>query len=124
MLLAILALAVQAVGIWPYRSPFVWDNAPFTFRDAESIARGEGFRWNPGEDPVWGASAPLWALLLSGLTRAGLTPEAAAAGAGCAFTLASSLILAVPALRCAGFLAAIWCILFSATKLVSTNRDR
>ncbi len=110
-----LALVAQAIGLSLYRSPYFADDAPFFFRYAEHIAAGQGFRWNLGEDPVWGASAPLWALVLAGLARAGVAPEAAAVGAGWVLTLASTVLLALTALRSVNLAAALGCILFCAT---------
>ena len=33
-------------------APFALDDAFITYRYSENLARGEGIRWNPGEDPV------------------------------------------------------------------------
>lgn len=115
VLVVLLALTAHGAGIWLNRLPHFFDDASFFFRYAESLARGGGLRWNAGEEPVWGASAPLWALVLGGLTRLGLTPESAALGAGWVLTLVSAVFLALTALRCVGFSGAVWCILLGAT---------
>lgn len=59
------------------RSTDLVDDSPFFFRYAENLAAGHGFRWNVEEPPVWGASAPLWPLLLAFGVKLGLAAEQA-----------------------------------------------
>jgi hypothetical protein len=115
VLVAILAMVAHIPGILAYRPPLFYDDAMFFFRYAEHLAQGEGFRWNLGEPPVWGASAPLWPLLLAGLVRLGVGVGTAALVLAWAFSLSGAAALAVGALRVAGVSGAAWCILFEAT---------
>ena len=41
------------------------DDGAFFFRYAENILQGEFWVWNKGQPPIWGASAPLFPLLLA-----------------------------------------------------------
>lgn len=73
-LAALLLLAFAMV--WPYRH-FAGDDAYIGFRFARNLANGQGFAFNTGE-PTYGATAPLWILLVAGLHRTGLSvPDAA-----------------------------------------------
>ncbi|PVX82291.1 hypothetical protein [Paraburkholderia unamae] len=53
------------------------DDAAFFLRYAENMAHGEYWVWNLGESPVWGASAPLFPLLLILPLKLGVDPTAA-----------------------------------------------
>jgi hypothetical protein len=61
----LVALAVYVVAISLRRGAEVADDGAFFLRYAENMIRGEFWVWNPGEAPVWGASAPLYPLLLA-----------------------------------------------------------
>lgn len=112
---AVVAAAACSAGIWQVRSEFFIDDAAFFFRYAEHLAQGFGFRWNVTEDPMWGASAPLWPMLLAVCVRAGASPEWAAVVCGWVLTVTSTVLLALTALRCVGLSAAAWTILACAT---------
>ncbi|HET7498292.1 MAG TPA: hypothetical protein VFM00_08330 [Candidatus Eisenbacteria bacterium] len=100
-LLALLALAL----LLPFRG-YLTDDTFIHLQFAKHLIRGEGFAFNAGE-PTYGATSPLWVLLLAGtgafLHGAGATPASAdsmpplAAAAkvwGTLFTAASVLLMA------------------------------
>lgn len=57
------------------------DDGAFFLRYAENMLKGEFWVWNPGETPVWGASAPLYPLVLALPMALGMSPGAAIVGA-------------------------------------------
>lgn len=69
------------------------DDGAFFLRYAENMLKGEFWVWNLGEAPVWGASAPLYPLIIAIPMALGLSPEAAIVGVG--LTLASVSLAAV-----------------------------
>lgn len=93
-LVALLACALQSIALYNARTEYFTDDAGFFFRYAQHIALGEGYRWNLGEPPIWGASAPLWPALLAAGVAAGVSPESAAIGLGAALTLIATGLLA------------------------------
>lgn len=54
------------------------EDAYITFRFARHLAEGHGLVWNIGEDPVEGSTEFLWAVLLAGVYRMGISMEQAA----------------------------------------------
>ncbi|HLX88067.1 MAG TPA: hypothetical protein VKR22_06385, partial [Acidimicrobiales bacterium] len=54
--------------------PELHDDGAFFLRYAINMAHGHFWVWNPGHSPVWGASAPLWPLLVAGPIAAGADP--------------------------------------------------
>jgi hypothetical protein len=88
-----LLLALQAWALHAYRLQHFLDDAAFFFRYAESIAAGQGYRWNATEPPVWGASAPLWPLALAVGVASGLTAEGATHVASWFFTLSAAALM-------------------------------
>jgi hypothetical protein len=99
-----LLLGLQVVCLALQRTPYFEDDAAFFFRYAENIAAGQGYRWNPEEPPVWGASAPLWPLLLAAGVKLGLSAAAACQLWSWTLALATTVLLAWVAWRCSGFL--------------------
>ncbi|MDD5760246.1 MAG: hypothetical protein PHI06_14330, partial [Desulfobulbaceae bacterium] len=69
------------------------DDGAFFLRYAENMLKGELWVWNLGEAPVWGASAPLYPLIIALPMALGVSPEVAIVGAGLA--LASVSLAAV-----------------------------
>lgn len=69
------------------------DDGAFFLRYAENMLKGEFWVWNLGEAPVWGASAPLYPLLIALTMALGLSPETAIVGVG--LTLAAGSLAAV-----------------------------
>lgn len=65
------------------------DDGAFFLRYAENMLKGEFWVWNPGEAPVWGASAPLYPLVIAIPMALGLSPEAAIVGVGLALASVS-----------------------------------
>lgn len=60
----------------------VADDGAFFLRYAENIISGNFWVWNEGEHPVWGASAPLYPLLIAVPIMLGVTPEQAIVATG------------------------------------------
>jgi len=65
VLLALLAWAMV-------RRQDLIDDAYITARYADNLAHGYGWVWNPGAAPTDGTTAPLWTLLLAGISRSSL----------------------------------------------------
>ena len=82
---------------WIYR--FLTDDAFISFRYARNLAHGFGLVFNPGFERVEGYTNFLWVLLLAGLNRLGIEPEAAAGPLGILFTVALWAVVARFALR-------------------------
>jgi len=112
----VLLLAVQSFALARQRAPYLEDDGAFFLRYAENIAAGNGYRWNPGEAPVWGASAPLWPLFLAAGIEAGLTPAQSSLVWSVGFALAASLVLGLAARRVFGVVG-----LFALTPLLALN---
>ena len=70
--LALILPAVVALLARVLTGPHPIDDAYITFRYARNLAEGLGLVYNPGEW-VLGTTAPLWAMLLGGGYRVGLT---------------------------------------------------
>lgn len=70
--LLLLVPALVALAVRLFTGPHPIDDAYITFRYARNLADGLGLVYNPGEW-VLGTTAPLWALILSGGYRLGLT---------------------------------------------------
>lgn len=69
------------------------DDGAFFLRYAENMLKGQFWVWNLGEAPVWGASAPLYPLVVALPMTLGVSPEVAIIGVG--LTLASVSLAAV-----------------------------
>lgn len=65
------------------------DDGAFFLRYSENMLKGEFWVWNQGEAPVWGASAPLYPLVVALPMALGVSPEAAIIGVGLALTTLS-----------------------------------
>lgn len=95
---------VLAFALVTQRTPIFEDDVLFFFRYADNLAAGNGYRFNAEEAPVWGASAPLWPLLIALGQTTGLD-----AGTSCLvwswlLTLTTALILGLLARRHFGLL--------------------
>jgi hypothetical protein len=97
-----LLFALQIAALVVYRADYVSDDAAFFFRYAENLAAGHGYRWNVEEPPVWGASAPLWPLVLAAGILLGATVEAVCLAASWIFTLGATALVALVARRVSG----------------------
>ncbi|OHX35252.1 hypothetical protein ACQE3D_08455 [Methylomonas sp. MS20] len=73
----------------------VADDGAFFLRYAENMLKGQFWVWNSGEAPVWGASAPLYPLIVAIPMALGLPPEAAivASGLACASVSLAATVL-------------------------------
>ncbi|WP_187370975.1 hypothetical protein [Noviherbaspirillum massiliense] len=81
------SVLVLLLSMYYRLGPELVDDGAFFLRYAENMLKGEFWVWNIGEAPVWGASAPLYPLLITLPMALGIGPEAAVIGMG--FTLAS-----------------------------------
>lgn len=88
-----LAVLVYLFAMQARLGPELADDGAFFLRYAENMLNGEFWVWNPGEAPVWGASAPLYPLVIALPMAFGMSPEAAIIGVG--LTLASASLAAV-----------------------------
>ena len=62
--------------------PEVADDAGFFLRYAENMLAGKFWYWNLGESPVWGASAPIYPVLLVPFLKMGLSGYASVVAVG------------------------------------------
>ncbi|WP_157863527.1 hypothetical protein [Mycolicibacterium obuense] len=69
-------LLVAVVVLAPYRN-FAGDDAYITFRFASNLTAGAGYSFNPGQ-PTYGSTAPLWVLMIAGVSKVGLGVVASA----------------------------------------------
>lgn len=69
--------------------PELADDGAFFLRYAENMLKGEFWVWNLGEPPVWGASAPLYPLVVAIPMALGVSPEVAIVGVGLALASVS-----------------------------------
>ena len=99
-------LVVLALHAWSYR--FLTDDAFISFRYARNLAEGHGLVFNPGFERVEGYTNFLWVLILAGLARLGVAPEAAANPLSLLATVALWAAVAWFALRNASAGAARW----------------
>jgi hypothetical protein len=90
------------------------DDAAFFLRYAENMLKGEFWVWNPGEAPVWGASAPLYPLLIAAAMELGLSPETAIVAVGLALASVSLAAVALMLGHRFGVMAGIAFVTFSA----------
>ncbi len=97
-------LGLQVVFFLRHHPPYFEDDAAFFLRYAENLAAGHGYRWNVEEPPVWGASAPLWPLLLAGGVKLGLTAAQASQLWSWILSLAATAVLGWVAQRAWGVL--------------------
>ncbi len=90
------------------------DDGAFFLRYAENMLKGEFWVWNLGEAPVWGASAPLYPLLIAFPMALGMSPETAIVGVG--LTLSSVSLAAVTLMlgHRFGFIAGLAFLVFAA----------
>lgn len=82
------------------------DDGAFFLRYAENMAQGQFWVWNSGEAPIWGASAPLYPLLIAPLMAFGVLPVYAITGAGVVLGAAALTLTAHTLLRRFGYVAA------------------
>ncbi|MGX5668981.1 hypothetical protein ACWKW9_23720 [Rhizobium daejeonense] len=75
VLFLFILLTVVFLMSMQYRlGPEVADDGAFFLRYAENMVKGEFWVWNLGEAPVWGASAPLFPLLVAAPIALGVPP--------------------------------------------------
>lgn len=110
--------AVTAVVLlWSMRlrmGPELADDGAFFLRYAENMTHGGFWVWNLGQHPVWGASAPLWPLLLTLPLSLGAPALGSVVGTGLALTAASLSALAVMLHRKFGVVTAGAFVVFAA----------
>ena len=84
-----LALLVYFLAMHARLGDEMADDAAFLMRYAENMQKGKLWVWNNGEAPVWGASAPLYPLLVAAPMALGVPPTTALIGTGIALSAAS-----------------------------------
>ncbi|MCP2086970.1 UNVERIFIED_ORG: hypothetical protein J2Y81_002987 [Paraburkholderia sediminicola] len=90
------------------------DDAAFFLRYAENMAHGEFWIWNPGEKPVWGASAPFFAVLLALPIRLGFEPALSLTVISAAMSVLSLAYTATLLLKRFGYAVATAFVVFMA----------
>ncbi|WP_040262163.1 hypothetical protein [Pseudomonas massiliensis] len=80
-LFSLLLFLVKMHGAW-YGA--IADDGAFFLKYAQNMANGYFWIWNPGEAPVWGASAPLYPLYIAAIIKLGFTPLDAIVSGGSA----------------------------------------
>ncbi|MDZ4048041.1 MAG: hypothetical protein U1E00_06865 [Pseudoxanthomonas sp.] len=107
VLFLLASLAVLLLGMHARLGPELADDGAFFLRYAENMVAGEFWVWNPGEAPVWGASAPLYPLVLALAIKLGLAPMTAMLAVGLALSAASLSVIAVLLARHFGLVAGV-----------------
>jgi hypothetical protein len=80
-------VAIDTAVLFPYRH-FVGDDAYITFRFVRNLTDGTGYSYNAGEQ-TYGATAPLWVLVLAAVHRAGVAIPAGAHALNWIFSILS-----------------------------------
>lgn len=93
-----ISLLVYLFAIHARLGPELADDGAFFLRYAQNMVHGEFWVWNSGEAPVWGASAPLWPLVIALAMKLGVAPMTAIVG--------SSIALAAVGLAAVSFVLA------------------
>jgi hypothetical protein len=88
------------------------DDGAFFLRYAVNAANGEFWVWNPGEPPVWGASAPFYPILIALPIALGVQPVTALVVTGMALATLSFAMLVVLIARHFGVFAGIALLVF------------
>ncbi len=83
------------------------DDGAFFLRYAENMQSGHFWVWNIGEKPIWGASAPLYPLVLAFVIKLGVPLLAAPVVAGMAMSTVALSILATALFRYVGIAAGL-----------------
>ncbi|WP_426150131.1 hypothetical protein [Pseudomonas sp. DC3000-4b1] len=68
---SLLLFLVKMHGAW---YGVIADDGAFFLKYAQNMANGYFWIWNPGEAPVWGASAPLYPLYIAAIIKLGFAP--------------------------------------------------
>lgn len=101
------SLALLLFGMHARMGPELADDGAFFLRYAENMVAGEFWAWNLGEAPVWGASAPLYPLVVAAVIKLGLAPMTAMVATGFGLTSASLAVIGVLLARHFGIVAGI-----------------
>lgn len=109
LLMAAIVPLIFAAVIQP---PYFIDDAGFFLRYADHLAAGQGYVFNTGETPIWGATAPLWPVLIAGGKLLGLQAEFALMLVAYVLTSFASICLTWFAWRKGGLLAGVATIVF------------
>tara|TARA_R110000868_G_scaffold49287_1_gene158938 strand:- start:2895 stop:4763 length:1869 start_codon:yes stop_codon:yes gene_type:complete len=89
---------IVIVLLWAFQlrmGPELLDDGAFFLRYAENAANGEFWVWNPGEAPVWGASAPFYPIIVALPIKLGLDPHVAIVATGAVIASISFATLAL-----------------------------
>jgi hypothetical protein len=101
------ALAVLLLAMHARLGPELADDGAFFLRYAENMVVGEFWVWNLGEAPVWGASAPLFPLVVALAIKLGFAPMTAMVACGLALSAASLSFIGVLLARHFGLVAGV-----------------
>lgn len=101
------SLALLLVAMHARLGPELADDGAFFLRYAENMVAGEFWVWNLGEAPVWGASAPLYPLVLALALKLGFAPMTAVVAIGLALSAASLALIGVILARRFGIVAGL-----------------
>lgn len=92
----------------------VVDDGAFFLRYAENMVNGEFWVWNRGEAPIWGASAPLYPLVIAFVMKLGVLPVPAMVGSSIAMGSVAFALVGLVLARKFGLTAGLTFIFLSA----------
>lgn len=107
LLFVFASLALLLVGMHARLGPELADDGAFFLRYAENMVAGEFWVWNLGEAPVWGASAPLYPLVVAAVIKLGFAPMTAMVATGMALMAGSLALVGVLLARHFGLVAGV-----------------
>src|SRR5688572_24445108 len=94
-----MATVVYALSMYMRVGVELADDGAFFLRYAQNMLEGEFWVWNLGEAPVWGASAPLYPVVLALVMKLGVAPIPALIGSS---TVMTAVALSIAAMVLAG----------------------
>lgn len=83
------------------------DDGAFFLRYAENMLHGQFWVWNLGEKPVWGASDPLYPLLIAMVMKIGVSPVIAIEYSGMVMSAVAIALVAVSLARRVGIVSGV-----------------
>lgn len=101
------SLALLLVAVHARMGTELADDGAFFLRYAENMVAGEFWVWNLGEAPVWGASAPLFPLVVALAIKLGFAPMTAMVASGLALSAASLALVGLLLARHFGIVAGV-----------------
>lgn len=107
------ALAAFALTFTLLYSKLSWldDDGAFFLRYAVNMTKGAFWKYNINEAPIWGASAPLWPLLIAPFIRLGLPPVFSIhLVSGCCYVASTLLMTAILKKQFGLWIATLWIV--------------